>query len=164
MNNSNNTGNSYAVFTPECHVQHQGSTLAWNTCLFSGWILCSLLHQKNHHSLTLHYIEGTGWCSALDGQRDSLPHTGLHVLHMRTQTKHFQLKGRVLSEWTLMGLACFFAGEALFTVIWHPTLCGCCWTCQILPQCLNALCAAKLWGLLQVPETELRQSWKWVST
>ncbi len=160
VNNSSNTSNSYAAFTPECHVQRQGSTLGWNNGLLSGWSLHSHLHQKSHHSLPLHYSEGTGWRSVLDGQRDSLSHTDLHVPHMRMQTKHFQLKESVLPERSLMGLACFFAGEALSTVIWHQTLCGCFWTGQFLPQCPIALCATKLWGLLQVLETELRQELK----
>lgn len=68
-----------------------------------------------------------------------------------------QSGGDVLSDRSLIELACFIAGEALATVIWHQTWRGCCWTPQRLPQCLNALCASKLRRLLHVSETELRQ-------
>lgn len=79
---NNNTMSNCAVFTPEYHVQHQEGAVGWNTCRPSDWSFHSCLHQKNHHSLALHYSEGTGWCSALDRQRGSLTHSDFHVLNI----------------------------------------------------------------------------------
>lgn len=81
--------------------------------------------------------------------------TELYILGT-SRSEHLHFEDKVACEWLLTGLACFFAGEALFTVIWHQTLCGCCWTCQLLPQQLRALCAPKLRRFLHVSKTELR--------
>lgn len=145
-----NANKNYAVLTPERHVQHRGWAAGWNTCPPSDWGFHSCPHQKHHHSPALHYSEGTGWCSALDRWRDSLTHTDVHELHTYRQ----------VSKWSLMRLAGSFAGEALSAVIRHQTLCGCCRTCQLIPQCVETLCATKLWGLLQVSEPELNKQVK----
>lgn len=52
----------------------------------------------------------------------------------------------------------FNAGEAVFTVIGYQTLCGCFGTCQRIPQRLDAVRPTKLCRLLQVTESELRQT------
>ena len=90
----------FAVFTPECRSQLQGSAGGWNTCRLSSSDCRTHFHRRNPHSLILHYSEVTGWYSAL--QRHAHVNT-LYVLHVHTPTDKTPLRENELSEWDVDG-------------------------------------------------------------
>lgn len=117
--------------------------------LSSLWLKFSQLSSSEESSQSSSPLQRRDWLMQRPGEMTRQSHS-----HRCPWTSHLHTES-ALSKWSLRRLARFFAGEALSAVIRHQTLCGCCRTCQLIPQGIETLCATKLWGLLQVSEAEL---------